>query len=320
MSGHLVDIIIVLALVLYTLAHSRDGVLALTRRLASFFGAAVIAFLVYPDVSRLLAPHVSWAPGIVDALAFVVCFGVLELLISFILRGVFSLLPAEFDRSRVSRALAVVPAALDGLILAALLLFVIVVSPFFVSAKGPIESSSIGSALVTRASGLETYIDQVFGRATQESFGFLSVEPAEGQSIHLPFKATHLTIDAAAEQEMLADVNAERAKVGSPPLVMDETLRAVARAHSSDMWTRQYFAHTDPGGHDPFERMKAGGAVFQTAGENLALARTTERAMQGLMNSPGHKRNILDPDFRRVGIGVVDGGIYGMMFTQDFTD
>jgi uncharacterized protein YkwD len=59
---------------------------------------------------------------------------------------------------------------------------------------------------------------------------------------------------------------------------------------------------------------------YSAAGENLALAPTTEFAHDGLMNSPGHRANILNGQFRRVGIGVMDGGIYGKMFVQEFTN
>ena len=59
---------------------------------------------------------------------------------------------------------------------------------------------------------------------------------------------------------------------------------------------------------------------FSAAGENLALAPNVSLAHQGLMNSPGHRANIMSGDFGKVGIGVVDGGIYGEMFVQEFTD
>jgi uncharacterized protein YkwD len=57
---------------------------------------------------------------------------------------------------------------------------------------------------------------------------------------------------------------------------------------------------------------------FLTAGENLALAPTLEIAHRGLMNSPGHRANILNPDFGRVGIGIMDGGMRGLMVSQEF--
>ena len=60
--------------------------------------------------------------------------------------------------------------------------------------------------------------------------------------------------------------------------------------------------------------------VFTYAGENLALAPSVDLAMKGLMQSPGHKANILSTNFHRVGVGVIDGGIYGEMFCQEFTD
>lgn len=84
---------------------------------------------------------------------------------------------------------------------------------------------------------------------------------------------------------MLEMVNSERAKIGIKPLKMDMQI-----------------------------------VKFLSAGENIALAPTLETAHQSLMNSPGHRRNILDPDFGRVGIGIVDGGIYGKMFTQNFAN
>ena len=84
-----------------------------------------------------------------------------------------------------------------------------------------------------------------------------------------------------------------------------------------DMFARGYFAHDTPEGRDPFDRIRAGGVRFLTAGENLALARSVQIAHTGLMNSPGHRANILRPEFGRVGIGIMDGGMRGLMVTQN---
>ena len=59
---------------------------------------------------------------------------------------------------------------------------------------------------------------------------------------------------------------------------------------------------------------------FTAAGENLALAQTLEIAHRNLMNSPGHRANIMSPAFGRVGIGIMDGGFYGLMISQEFRD
>ncbi len=315
-----VDVLIVLAIFLYVLLHMRDGVLVLTRRLLAFVFGAVLAFFAYSYVSAFLAPHLGFSVGMIDAVSFVISFVIIQWMIKFVLRKLFSLIPDNLHHSKLSRYLAVLPATIDGLILTSLILFLIVVSPFFISAKQPIETSKVGSVLVNKASSIEVYLDKIFGKATEESLGFLTVEPTEGESVALPFNATNLSTDPEAETLMLKLLNEKRVAAGVAPIIMDEKLRAVARAHSEDMWKRSYFAHTDPDGHDPFDRMRAGGAKFNTAGENLALARTVERADTGLINSPGHRRNILDPAFKRVGIGVVDGGVYGKMFTEDFSD
>ena len=102
--------------------------------------------------------------------------------------------------------------------------------------------------------------------------------------------------------------------------MIDEELVQFARSYSLDMFQRGYFSHYNPEGESPFDRMEKAGITYTSAGENLALAPSVELSMQGLMNSPGHRVNILRPEFGKVGIGVMDGGIYGKMFTQEFTD
>ena len=94
----------------------------------------------------------------------------------------------------------------------------------------------------------------------------------------------------------------------------------VGRNHSRDMFSRGYFSHYSPEGKDVGDRLDEAGIDYSAAGENLALAPTVSRANSGLINSLGHKRNILDPSFSKIGIGVVDGGVYGKMFTQVFTN
>jgi uncharacterized protein YkwD len=117
---------------------------------------------------------------------------------------------------------------------------------------------------------------------------------------------------------MLQLVNEERAKEGLKALKADPEIQVVARRHSADMFARGYFSHVTPEGKDPFDRMRAGGVKFLAAGENLALAQTLSIAHTGLMNSPGHRANILHNSFGRLGIGVLDAGIRGLMITQNF--
>jgi uncharacterized YkwD family protein len=117
---------------------------------------------------------------------------------------------------------------------------------------------------------------------------------------------------------MLSQVNQERARQGLAPLVADTKLTQLARQKSQDMVNKNYFSHTSPTYGSPFDMMKAAGVRYRTAGENIACAPSTTRAHTALMNSPGHRANILNPAFTHVGIGIVKGGSCGMMFTQMF--
>lgn len=122
------------------------------------------------------------------------------------------------------------------------------------------------------------------------------------------------------EYQMLQLLNKERKQRGLKPLAADEPLRKVARAHSEDMLRRGYFSHYTPEGKDPFERMKKAGIHYKHAGENLAYAATLSKAHSGLMHSRLHRAAILNTKFKRVGIGIVDGGKNGLMISQEFRD
>jgi uncharacterized protein YkwD len=317
---NIVDILIILALLLYVATHVHEGFIVLSRRLLAFFGAIVMAFSLYASAGAVVSNYVSWPPGIIDALSFLTLFLIFQIVLSYLLALIFSIFPYEVQRSTASKVLAVVPASIDALVLISLTLLLLVIIPILPQVKPPIENSQIGSTLVNKVAGIEGYVDRVFGRATQETLGFLTIRPGVDDVISLPFKAERLSLDESSERRMLVLLNQERARVGAPALTIDPTIIPVAREHSEDMWKRSYFAHENPDGESPFDRMTRGGVDFRAAGENLALARTVERAHIGLMNSPGHRRNILDPSFTRIGIGVIDGGIYGKMFTQNFAD
>jgi uncharacterized protein YkwD len=144
------------------------------------------------------------------------------------------------------------------------------------------------------------------------------IAPQSTESIALPFRVDESRPRPDLEVRMLQMVNAERVAAGLRPLRADPELTEVARAHSRDMLARGYFSHVSPEGDDPFDRLRAAEVRFLAAGENLALARTLTTAHQGLMQSPGHRANILRPQFGRLGVGVLDAGIHGLMVTQKF--
>lgn len=138
------------------------------------------------------------------------------------------------------------------------------------------------------------------------------LEPGPGQE---PGPGLVLSVD---EEEMLRSVNEERRKAGLQPLQIHEGLVGLARQKSEDMIKLGYFSHQSPTYGSPFDMITGAGITYYTAGENIAGAPTVARAHQSLMESPGHRANILHESFTHVGIGIVDGGPYGKMFTQIF--
>jgi len=127
-----------------------------------------------------------------------------------------------------------------------------------------------------------------------------------------------LTPDAVAERQMLDLVNEERTAAGLRALIWDDRLLPVARQHSQEMFQLKYFAHQSPVSGTPFERIKSAGIAYSRAGENLAYAQSVSVAHRGLMQSPGHRENILRSEFTHIAIGVISAGAYGRMFTQVF--
>jgi uncharacterized protein YkwD len=159
-------------------------------------------------------------------------------------------------------------------------------------------------------------------RVAEKAVQFLTVEPGSKQQIPLdiPIRGVTYVTDATAESQMLELLNSERTNRGLAPLVLDSAIRDVAREKSRDMFVRRYFSHYDPEGKNASDRMDNANVPYTVVGENLAYAPDLASAHNGLMNSEGHRANILEERFRRIGIGVIDGGSYGKMFTQIFAD
>jgi len=125
---------------------------------------------------------------------------------------------------------------------------------------------------------------------------------------------------SSIEQEVARLVNIERQKAGLAPLTLSTELSKVARIKSQDMADKNYFSHTSPTYGDPFAMMKSFGIKYGYAGENIAKGyNSAESVMNGWMNSSGHRANILNPNFKTIGVGYVkaNGTTY---WTQMFTD
>lgn len=113
--------------------------------------------------------------------------------------------------------------------------------------------------------------------------------------------------ERSVAQQVLDLCNQERAAVGAPPLSYDIPAERAAKAHSNDMAQRGFFDHVTPEGWQPNDRLRATGAVnYVSSGENIAAGQQSAAdVVQAWMNSPGHRANILNPDFTHLGVSVV---------------
>ncbi|MFK0291244.1 CAP domain-containing protein [Streptomyces sp. NPDC090442] len=119
-------------------------------------------------------------------------------------------------------------------------------------------------------------------------------------------------------RKVLELVNAQRAQAGCAPLTVDRRIQAAAQAHSDDMAARNYYAHDTPEGVDPGTRMTNAGFHWQSWAENIFKSpKDPATAVDGWMNSPGHRANILNCSYKSTGVGV-NLSSNGPWWTQDF--
>lgn len=121
------------------------------------------------------------------------------------------------------------------------------------------------------------------------------------------------------EYQLFDLTNASRKNHGLPVLTWDDHVRETAREHSLDMAENQYFSHTNLRGQSPFDRMKEDNIRFITAGENLAYGQFSSIfAHEGLMNSLGHRENILHENYKYLGVGVAFNHESQPYYTENF--
>lgn len=150
----------------------------------------------------------------------------------------------------------------------------------------------------------------------QGMLAFAAPVPAKSTSAPVPAAKTY----ALSSQEQLAVnlLNQARQNEGLEPLKVNLQLSKLAADYALDMRNRKFFAHVDPDGKDPFERMAAVGIDFPNAGENIALSPDVETAHRMLLESPLHRENILNPKFTEIGIGVRPDARGGVYLVQEF--
>jgi uncharacterized protein YkwD len=318
MSINAIDILIVVIILLAALNGWRRGFIYGVLDLAGWSLSLIAALRFYQPVARWIGYTNWWSESWDQPVAFLliaVITGVAVHLISFAL---LRRIPDRIHDRSINKILGVLPGLANGLIGASIISALLLSVPISDGLSERTRDSALAPRLAGYAEQLEAKLNPVFGDAVAKTLNLLTIKPESNERVNLPFTVAKTRPRPDLEAKMLDLVNKERVANGLRPLAADPELTEVARKHSADMFARGYFAHETPEGTSPFDRMKAANVQFLTAGENLALAPTLQIAHTGLMNSPGHRANILRGQFGRLGIGIMDGGMRGIMVSQEF--
>jgi len=319
MSLTVIDLLLVLLVGLCVWLGYRRGFLHGLIDLLRWVCGMVAGLRYHEPIARAIGPHLGWDEVWDRPVAFLIAAAAAGLLVQLAGRLLLGRLPEGTHERRANKLLGTLPGLASGLVAAAITASLLLTVPLPEGARESVRESLLANRLSAQTERVELSLRSVFTDAVAQTLNrLMTTRPGSDERVELPFKVEVRKTRPDLEAQMLALVNRERAAAGLRPLAPDPEMTEVARKHSADMFARGYFAHQTPEGLSPFDRMTESGVQYRTAGENLALAPTLHVAHTGLMNSPGHRANILQPNFGRLGIGILDGGRRGLMVTQNF--
>jgi len=312
-----IDIGLLLVVLLAVWGGLKKGFVIGSFELISWIGTLLIGFFGYKYLAILFErflPLGVWTLPV----SFILTLILARILLSVIINGILKVTPTKAHYTAVNKAFGIFPGFVNGVIYAILIAGLLMAFPISDKLSEETRESKIASKLAIQVEWFDEKLSPIFDKAISQSMNKLTINPDSDKSVRLPYSVSAPKVRPELEAKMLQLVNEERRKENLPALKNDPELTIVARAHSKDMFTRGYFAHIDPDRKSPFDRMRSAGVRYLSAGENLALGQTLTICHNGLMNSPGHRANILDRSYGRVGIGILDGGMHGLMVTQNF--
>lgn len=317
---NLADLLIIVCLVFFAIEGMGRTFLGEALDLLSFLVAFFLSLRFYNYLGIFLESSFQVPHSVANVLGFLIFWFVSEsiffILIHFVLSRSILLITAF---NKINR-LAFIPALMRGTIFVAIVLTLLASFPIQPKIKVLVNESKIGSFVLDKTHQLESPIKNVFGGLSEDTMTFFTIKPKSDELVNLGFQTDNFTANQSLENQMVELVNKERLQRGLRGLVSDATLREIGRGHSADMFKRGYFAHNSPEGANVADRADKLGVSYEVIGENLAYAPTLSLAQSGLMNSPGHRANILSADYHKIGIGIMDGGVYGLMITQVFSN
>jgi uncharacterized protein YkwD len=315
---NLIDILLCFITLLVAFIGYKKGAVETILDLAKWLICIVCGLLVYFFTIELAFDYFPFLPDfsiLYFTAVFVFVFTAMYLLLSMLQRWVFKRDGPQTGKTFANKISGIVPGLLMGIVLS-LIIGRLLTFSMFDNISNEATTSEITTTFTPYTNLVEEQITPLVKNYFTPKIAAATAQPVSESD----FKTETIYERPDLEYEMFLLINEERLKRGLPLLKIDEKMKQVARAHSTDMFQRGYFAHVTPEGLNPFQRIKNANIIYKKAGENLAFAKTLAEAHTGLMNSPSHRAAILNPAFKRVGIGIMDGGNNRFMFSQEFRD
>lgn len=315
-----VDLGIILILLYFIIESFGKSFISELIDLVSFLGAFILSIRFYNIPANILSDQFRIPYSLGNVISFMAVWFISETILILLSHIIFHRVSVLRHLNSSLKSLSFLPSLLKGVIFIAIILVVIATFPIQPRLKRAVDNSKIGSLILTKTYALETPLKNIFGGLTQEGLAFVTIKPKTNESVNLGFTLSQFSPVQELELEMINLVNSERQKRNLNLLTLSNELRNVARFHSADMFKRGYFAHYSPEGENVSDRAEKNQIIYLVIGENLAYAPNLKLAHDGLMNSEGHRANILSVDYHKIGIGIMDGGLYGLMVTQVFSN
>jgi uncharacterized protein YkwD len=326
MDFNFVDLIVLVFLIYFIWQGYQTGFLGGLFNILSTIISFAAAVVFYPALGGFLQSQLKLSENLALVVAFFSILILVEIIVSFAFHRIYAFLVPTYKKLGgflvFDKVAGIIPSVLVGIFLVSVFLLLPLILPVKETIREPVSASWWGRNALPHLLTYQGQIEQLLNRLPYKNLAFLiTPNPTSDEIVQLNFpEEISLKPDEASERALFNLVNKERKARSLKILVWRDDLRNVGRKHCLDMFERGYFSHYTPEGKSPFDRMDDAGIEYRAAGENLAYAPTVEVAHNGLMNSEGHRENILRVEFGHLGVGVIDGGINGKMFCQTFTD
>lgn len=304
----------------------QEAQIDIVRALGNFLhivGTLLISLILYPYLSDIFIFYLFLTKELSDAISFILVFGIVFVLWTFpiiFFNKRLKIIQKSPDTRSIGTSLNIILSASFGFLsytlLCSYMLAILLSFPIAGIIKKSIGQSFVGSALSAQTYTIESQLKKAAG-FTNHLLNYTAIEPDSKKTTLLNFTTIDQTREKNYEDAVLKILNAIRKRNNIPLLVPNAVLTLVSEAHAKDMLARGYISHTTPEGYFVSDRIEsAGGRIY--AQEIIIFTQAINLASVGLQD-PIFNKIIQNSYLQRVGIGVLDAGLYGQIVVIVFT-